>query len=118
MVFNICHFHKHFSNQMPDNNIWLENSQLKMVKLLNTYCISGKFSQSEAISSDDSTVYFFLISDSPGIPPSATAHELFRGFSFVAPALLDDNHEAPNPLDNQISLAKVSSLILELQTSQ
>uniref|UniRef100_A0A1B6CU71 Ribosomal protein S6 kinase n=1 Tax=Clastoptera arizonana TaxID=38151 RepID=A0A1B6CU71_9HEMI len=27
--------------------------------------------------------------DSPGIPPSANAHELFRGFSFVAPCLLD-----------------------------
>ncbi|XP_052087652.1 ribosomal protein S6 kinase 2 beta-like [Mytilus californianus] len=36
--------------------------------------------------------------DSPGIPPSATAHELFRGFSFVAPALLDDNREVKNPL--------------------
>ena len=31
---------------------------------------------------------FFLILDSPGIPPSATAHELFRGFSYVAPSLL------------------------------
>lgn len=29
--------------------------------------------------------------DSPGIPPSANAHELFRGFSFVAPCLLDEN---------------------------
>lgn len=28
--------------------------------------------------------------DSPGIPPSANAHELFRGFSFVAPCLLED----------------------------
>ncbi|XP_014489551.1 PREDICTED: ribosomal protein S6 kinase 2 beta [Dinoponera quadriceps] len=28
--------------------------------------------------------------DSPGIPPSANAHELFRGFSFVAPCLLAD----------------------------
>lgn len=28
--------------------------------------------------------------DSPGVPPSATAHELFRGFSYVAPALIDD----------------------------
>ncbi|XP_014676984.1 PREDICTED: ribosomal protein S6 kinase alpha-1-like, partial [Priapulus caudatus] len=28
--------------------------------------------------------------DSPGVPPSATAHELFRGFSFVAPTLLQD----------------------------
>ncbi|KAI5715830.1 ribosomal protein S6 kinase alpha-2 isoform X2 [Diaphorina citri] len=29
--------------------------------------------------------------DSPGVPPSATAHELFRGFSFVAPCLLDES---------------------------
>ncbi|KAK3744812.1 hypothetical protein QZH41_008982, partial [Actinostola sp. cb2023] len=28
--------------------------------------------------------------DSPAIPPSATCHQLFRGFSYVAPALLDD----------------------------
>ncbi|XP_059057397.1 ribosomal protein S6 kinase 2 beta [Achroia grisella] len=46
--------------------------------------------------------------DSPGVPASANAHELFRGFSFVAPCLLDDdnnktvtnnqnqNHVAPN----------------------
>jgi len=29
--------------------------------------------------------------DSPGVPPSANAHELFRGFSFIASCLLDDN---------------------------
>ncbi|XP_041979884.1 ribosomal protein S6 kinase 2 beta isoform X2 [Aricia agestis] len=28
--------------------------------------------------------------DSPGVPASANAHELFRGFSFVAPCLLND----------------------------
>ncbi|KAK5649800.1 hypothetical protein RI129_000829 [Pyrocoelia pectoralis] len=37
--------------------------------------------------------------DSPGVPASATAHELFRGFSFVAPGLLDgavpQNKETP-----------------------
>ncbi|RZF32667.1 hypothetical protein LSTR_LSTR004095 [Laodelphax striatellus] len=35
--------------------------------------------------------------DSPGIPPSANAHELFRGFSFIAPCLLDqeDIQELP-----------------------
>ncbi|EFN71452.1 Ribosomal protein S6 kinase alpha-3 [Camponotus floridanus] len=32
--------------------------------------------------------------DSPGVPPSATAHELFRGFSFVAPCLLTDADHA------------------------
>jgi len=39
--------------------------------------------------------------DSPGVPPSANAHELFRGFSFVAPCLLTDtghvtSHEYKN----------------------
>ncbi|KAL1131536.1 hypothetical protein AAG570_011153, partial [Ranatra chinensis] len=36
--------------------------------------------------------------DSPGVPPSANAHELFRGFSFVAPCLLepDANNQAKN----------------------
>ena len=29
--------------------------------------------------------------DSPGVPASASAYELFRGFSFVAPILLDDD---------------------------
>lgn len=32
----------------------------------------------------------FVLLDSPGVPASATAHELFRGFSFVAPCLLDE----------------------------
>ena len=33
------------------------------------------------------TFLVFLSSDSPGVPPSATAHELFRGFSYIAPTL-------------------------------
>ena len=41
-------------------------------------------------------MYFKItaISDSPGIPPSATAHELFKGFSYVAPTLLYVVNEA------------------------
>ena len=48
--------------------------------------------------------------DSPGVPPSATAHELFRGFSYVAPILLDDNVNTDNhnPLDHK-SIAHVST---------
>ncbi|XP_011496245.1 PREDICTED: ribosomal protein S6 kinase 2 beta [Ceratosolen solmsi marchali] len=51
-----------------------------------------------AVSQEDDAFYFdseFTCKtpkDSPGVPPSATAHELFRGFSFVAPCLLD-NHD-------------------------
>lgn len=37
--------------------------------------------------------------DSPGCPPSATAHELFRGFSFIAPSL--DENSAKNAENNQ-----------------
>ncbi|KAL0129809.1 hypothetical protein PUN28_001811 [Cardiocondyla obscurior] len=35
--------------------------------------------------------------DSPGVPPSANAHELFRGFSFVAPCLLAEADRAILP---------------------
>jgi len=42
----------------------------------------------------DSTFTSKTPKDSPGIPPSATAHELFRGFSYVAPMLLvTENNE-------------------------
>lgn len=34
-----------------------------------------------------------FFSDSPGIPPSANAHQLFRGFSFVA-ITSDDESQA------------------------
>lgn len=45
--------------------------------------------------------------DSPGVPPSANAHELFRGFSYVAPMLMDDGSDTSsssrNPsLDNSL----------------
>lgn len=35
--------------------------------------------------------------DSPGVPASANAHELFRGFSFVAPCLLENGIAAKKP---------------------
>ncbi|KAI3411759.1 Ribosomal protein S6 kinase alpha-1 [Globodera pallida] len=31
--------------------------------------------------------------DSPAVPPSAAAHELFRGFSFVAPSILEEDED-------------------------
>ncbi|XP_075975005.1 ribosomal protein S6 kinase II isoform X1 [Anticarsia gemmatalis] len=42
--------------------------------------------------------------DSPGVPASANAHELFRGFSFVAPCLLDDdnNKTVTNQTQNHV----------------
>lgn len=35
------------------------------------------------------------VADSPGIPPSAGAHQLFRGFSFVATGLMEDGKVKP-----------------------
>uniref|UniRef100_A0A3B1JCC5 non-specific serine/threonine protein kinase n=1 Tax=Astyanax mexicanus TaxID=7994 RepID=A0A3B1JCC5_ASTMX len=49
-----------------------------------------------AVARPDDTFYFDseftsrTPKDSPGVPPSADAHKLFRGFSFVATAMLDD----------------------------
>jgi len=40
--------------------------------------------------------FIIIVVDSPGVPASANAHELFRGFSFIAPCLLE---EMPVPLD-------------------
>ena len=37
--------------------------------------------------------------DSPGLPPSASAHELFRGFSFVSKSLTDGSATSPVPMD-------------------
>ncbi|MCL4128655.1 UNVERIFIED_CONTAM: hypothetical protein GTU68_040688 [Idotea baltica] len=49
-----------------------------------------------AVSKADDCFYFDLEftartpSDSPGVPASANAHTIFKGFSFVAPSLLED----------------------------
>ncbi|KAH9381252.1 hypothetical protein HPB48_014437 [Haemaphysalis longicornis] len=58
-----------------------------------------------AVSRPDNTLYFDreftskTPEDSPGVPPSANAHELFRGFSFVAPSLAEE--EFVKSKDNQ-----------------
>uniref|UniRef100_A0A0R3TEV9 AGC-kinase C-terminal domain-containing protein n=1 Tax=Rodentolepis nana TaxID=102285 RepID=A0A0R3TEV9_RODNA len=39
--------------------------------------------------------------DSPAAPPSASAHELFRGFSYVAPFLVDRPDGTNLPQDDQ-----------------
>jgi len=49
-----------------------------------------------------------VLTDSPGVPPSATAHELFRGFSYVAPSLLDDVDHAATVVCNTQALSSAS----------
>uniref|UniRef100_A0A8C5CGF0 Ribosomal protein S6 kinase n=1 Tax=Gadus morhua TaxID=8049 RepID=A0A8C5CGF0_GADMO len=58
-----------------------------------------------AVARPDDTFYFDTEftsrtpKDSPGVPPSAGAHQLFRGFSFVAAAMLEEegSEEASQP---------------------
>ena len=62
-----------------------------------------------SLSSDCLFLLPFSVSDSPGVPPSANAHELFRGFSFIAPCLLEEqtnNQPTERQTDPQ---AKVNS---------
>ena len=59
---------------------------------------------------------FFIFADSPAIPPSATAHELFRGFSFVNPSLFPEGHEQVN--GNDVSSFKVFYFILFTKTKK
>ncbi|UXI22332.1 homeotic protein antennapedia-like [Sarcoptes scabiei] len=41
-------------------------------------------------SSYNDQMNFYLPEDSPGVPPSVDSHELFRGFSFIAPQLIQE----------------------------
>uniref|UniRef100_A0A8C6UHF2 non-specific serine/threonine protein kinase n=1 Tax=Neogobius melanostomus TaxID=47308 RepID=A0A8C6UHF2_9GOBI len=63
-----------------------------------------------AVARPDDTFYFDseftsrTPKDSPGVPPSAGAHQLFRGFSFIAPTFLEEEGStervlpAPHPV--------------------
>jgi len=50
----------------------------------------------------------FVCEDSPGPPPSATAHELFRGFSYIAPVILNDGPAPKHPVHNTHVISSVS----------
>ncbi|XP_050511522.1 ribosomal protein S6 kinase alpha-3 isoform X2 [Diabrotica virgifera virgifera] len=45
--------------------------------------------------------------DSPGVPASANAHELFRGFSFIAPCLLE-NGNVPKKMETPVNSVRTS----------
>lgn len=51
--------------------------------------------------------------DSPGVPPSANAHQLFKGFSFVAPVSLEEGKSSP--LVNILPIVQVRPHLAALQ---
>lgn len=48
--------------------------------------------------------------DSPGVPPSANAHQLFKGFSFVATTTVEDHKISP--LTNILPIVQVTFYFL------
>lgn len=52
-------------------------------------------------------------SDSPGIPPSANAHQLFRGFSFVAIASDDESQSMQTVGVHSIVQVSTSNLTIK-----
>lgn len=60
--------------------------------------------------------------DSPGVPPSATAHELFRGFSYVAPMLLLSDagslEQSPSDLQPQLGDQDSTSTVVEVNLAE
>uniref|UniRef100_A0A8C2II96 Ribosomal protein S6 kinase n=1 Tax=Cyprinus carpio TaxID=7962 RepID=A0A8C2II96_CYPCA len=66
----------------------------------------------------DDTIYFDLEftaktpRDSPGVPPSANAHQLFRGFSFVAPGV---EEESQPPIQSHLNMSGILQVSFMLQ---
>lgn len=56
------------------------------------------------------------VSDSPGVPPSANAHQLFRGFSFVA-ITEEDTQPIPNTIVQVLTLQPAPPLLCLLLCS-
>lgn len=48
--------------------------------------------------------------DSPGLPASANAHQLFKGFSFVATSIAEDYKITPVTSANVLPVVQVNSL--------
>lgn len=55
-------------------------------------------------------VVFLVLTDSPGIPPSAGAHQLFRGFSFVAAPFAGE--EKTSSTSPSLSVPKVFFIVM------
>ncbi len=59
------------------------------------------------------SVYLCVSADSPGVPPSANAHQLFRGFSFVASNL---GQEPPLAEIKQTPVTPIVQVSMTLRT--
>ncbi|XP_012253785.2 ribosomal protein S6 kinase 2 beta isoform X1 [Athalia rosae] len=55
--------------------------------------------------------------DSPGVPPSANAHELFRGFSFIAPCLLDERTKTPSGMPPTATTSSIAPQVSATHTT-
>ncbi len=60
---------------------------------------------------DMSVGFSASFSDSPGVPPSAGAHQLFRGFSFVDTAMLEEEGKEEPSKPPQHPVVQVNDLL-------
>ena len=62
------------------------------------------------IDSTDAHAHTHTHIDSPGVPVSATSKELFRGFSYVDPTLMDEERRASLPAQGPQSTVHMSTV--------
>ena len=62
------------------------------------------------IDSTDVHTHTHTHTDSPGVPVSATSKELFRGFSYVDPTLMDEERRASLPAQGPQSTVHMSTV--------
>ena len=56
--------------------------------------------------------------DSPGLPASANAHQLFKGFSFVATSIAEEYKITPVTSSNVLPIVQVSSASSQCSVSK
>ncbi len=61
--------------------------------------------------------YTHTVIDSPGVPVSATSKELFRGFSYVDPTLMDEERRMSLPGPGPQSTVHMSTVCLTVYLS-
>ncbi|OXB57208.1 hypothetical protein ASZ78_015947 [Callipepla squamata] len=76
----------------PHLNLLLENQKIPFVLIQNS---QQKHQKSKIALSLSHTNQMCMQLDSPGVPPSANAHQLFKGFSFVATTTVEDHKISP-----------------------
>lgn len=109
------YFDSEFTSRTPKGQRSLrdrhKDPQNKMTQLVKLWS-----SRSLLTLSHYNSFFSLLFPDSPGVPPSAGAHQLFRGFSFIASSLMEEegSEEQVKPQPHPVVQVRPDSLPLYL----